>query len=181
VSDKKNWLGKLALTFSCVSSLLSPAKAETLSVGQKAPEFQLSTHEGALVDLQSRKGQGWTVLYFYPKADTPGCTKQACAFRDSIKVIRDEQAEVYGISTDSVEDLKKFHQKYRLNFTLLSDSDAQVTEAYGVKMPVLTLSKRWTFILDSDLIIRSIDDKVDPALDAQHVAEIIRTLKLAKP
>ena len=118
------------------------------------------------------------MLYFYPKADTPGCTKQACAFRDSIKLIREQNAEVYGISTDNVESLQAFQQKYHLNFPLLSDPDAAVTEAYGVKMPIVKYAKRRTFIIDPQLVIRKIDEDVDPALDAQHVAETLRTLQL---
>jgi peroxiredoxin Q/BCP len=113
------------------------------------------------------------VLYFYPKAGTPGCTQQACAFRDAIQTIREHNAEVYGISTDQVRRLQDFHQKHKLTFDLLSDPDAKVTEAYGVKMPLLPLAKRWTFIIDPALTIRHIEDEVDPALDAQRVVETL--------
>lgn len=152
--------------------------AHALEVGQAAPQFELNSPEGHSFSLASRLNQGWTVLYFYPKADTPGCTKQACAFRDSIKLIREQNAEVYGISTDNVESLQAFQQKYHLNFPLLSDPDAAVTEAYGVKMPIVKYAKRRTFIIDPQLVIRKIDEDVDPALDAQHVAETLRTLQL---
>ncbi len=173
---KSNWIRKAALTLSCFGSFFGVARSETLEVGQPAPVFGLSAQDGSHVDLMDRKGRGWTVLYFYPKADTPGCTKQACAFRDRIQVIRDQNAEVYGISTDSVPELAKFHKKYRLNFPLLSDSDAKVTELYGVKMPLLRLSKRWTFIVDQDLVVRAIDKDVDPARDADLVAQKIQKL-----
>ena len=119
----------------------------------------------------------WIVLYFYPKAGTPGCTTQACAYRDGVNLIRNQNAEVYGISTDEVKDLQAFHEKHRLNFTLLSDAEGKVTEAYGVKMPVVNFAKRWTFIIDSNLVIRYIDDDVDPVLDAKKVAEEIARLK----
>ena len=153
------------------------AHAEKVSVGQQAPLFTLHAQDGSTLDLASRQGKGWTVLYFYPKAGTPGCTTQACAFRDAIKVIRSENADVFGISTDDVEDLQKFHKEHQLTFTLLSDPDAKVTEAYGVKMPIVTVAKRWTFILDPSLVIRQIDDDVDPAMDAMRVAKELQKLQ----
>lgn len=169
---------KRALLILPLSGLTQPAvRAEPLSIGHKAPLFQLLNEEGKTFNLASRAGQGWTVLYFYPKAGTPGCTTQACAFRDAIKQVRDQDAEVYGISTDEVSALADFHQKHRLNFILLSDPDAKVTESYGVKMPVLKMAKRWTFIIDPNLVIRDINDDVDPALDAKVVAERIQRLK----
>ena len=172
------YLSKISTLMAIFLSLLSlGAQAEPLAVGRKAPDFVLKNQEGQTVTLASRAGQGWTVLYFYPKAGTPGCTTQACAFRDAIKQVRDQNAEVYGISTDDLPALVEFHKKHRLNFTLLSDPDARVTDAYGVKMPVLKMAKRWTFIVDPDLVIRDINDQVDPALDAQMVAERIRQLK----
>ena len=148
-----------------------------IKVGQSAPLFEVPQDDGSVFKLASRKGQGWSVLYFYPKAETPGCTKQACAFRDSIKVIRAEGAEVYGLSTDSVEKLAAFRKNHNLNFPLLSDEKAKVVELYGAKMPVIGLAKRWTFLLDSDLVIRWIDNNVDPAKDAQNVAQKIKELK----
>lgn len=151
--------------------------ADAPNIGQPAPNFQLTTHDGDEFKLSERQNKGWTVLYFYPKAGTPGCTTQACAFRDAIQAIRQQNAEVYGISTDDAKDLLDFHQKHKLTFILLSDPDAKVTEAYGVKMPVLTMAKRWTFILDPDLIIRQIDDDVDPALDAERVAQSLKRLQ----
>jgi peroxiredoxin Q/BCP len=101
-----------------------------------------------------------------PKAGTPGCTKQASAFRDGITVIRSEGADVYGISTDTVEAQAAFHKEHQLAFTLLADPDGTVTNAYGAKMPLLTMSRRWTFIIDPALTIRQVQHDVDPALDA---------------
>ena len=169
-------LKKLTLFFSWLPFVAS-VQADSLKVGQPAPQFQLKAQDGSEVSLASRQGKGWTVLYFYPKAGTPGCTKQACAFRDAIAAIRKENTEVYGVSTDEVADLLAFHEKHKLGFTLLADPDAKVTEAYGVKMPVLKIAKRWTFIIDPNLLIRQIDDDVDPALDAQRVAESLRKLQ----
>lgn len=154
----------------------SIATAANLSVNDAAPVFATQNQAGFPFDLNSRRGK-WTVLYFYPKAGTPGCTKQACAFRDSIKKIRDQGAEVYGVSGDSIKELFEFHKEHNLNFDLLSDPKAKILESYGTKMFGLNISKRWTFILDPKLVIRSIDKDVDPVLDADKVAKKIAELK----
>ena len=169
-------LKKLTLFLSWLPFVAS-VQADIVTIGQPAPLFQLKAQDGKEISLAARQGHGWTVLYFYPKAGTPGCTKQACAFRDSVQAIRNLNAEVYGISTDDVKSLLSFHQQYQLSFPLLSDPDAKVAEAYGVKMPVLKMAKRWTFIIDPTLVIRQIDDDVDPALDAQRVVEALKHLQ----
>lgn len=153
--------------------------ASDLKVGDPAPGFKLKTDGGADFDLNSRKGQ-WTVLYFYPKADTPGCTKQACAFRDNIVQIRKLGAEIYGVSADTVEALKSFKKKHNLNFLLLADPGLHAINAYGTKMSVMSMSKRWTFVLDPDLRIRAIEKDVDPVLDAERTASMLKDLQ-AKP
>lgn len=152
--------------------------ANEVKLNGPAPLFTVKTQTGADFDLKSREGK-WTVLYFYPKAGTPGCTKQACAFRDSIQKIRALGAEVYGISTDTVEDQAKFHKEHRLNFDLLADADAKVTNLYGSKMPVVKVSKRWTFIIDPELKIKNVLKDVDPAMDSERVAAEIAKLQTA--
>ena len=102
-----------------------------LKPGQKAPDFTVSTDAGKKVKISDFKGKK-IVLYFYPKDDTPGCTKEACAFRDGISEIRKRGAVVLGVSPDSVESHKKFRDKYELNFPLLADTDKKIVEAYGV-------------------------------------------------
>lgn len=168
-------LKRLALILTWLPFAL-PSWADPLVLGSPAPLFRLLTHAGDTFDLASRRGQGWTVLYFYPMADTPGCTAQTCAFRAAI---RRQNTEVFGISTDSVVALQAFHLEHHLNFTLLADVDALTTDAYGVKMPVLTMANRRTFLLDPDLIVRRIDEDVDPALDAQRVADTLKHLQAA--
>lgn len=167
---------QLAVAF--VTFLFIPAAwaASALGPGDTAPLFTAKTHTGETFELAARRGQ-WTVLFFYPRAGTPGCTKQVCAFRDSVDKIRAEGAEVYGISTDDVEAQAAFHSEHHLSFPLLADPDGKVVEAYGTKMPILNMSKRWTFIIDPDLEIRQIQHDVDPALDAQRVADEIVRLK----
>jgi len=152
------------------------AQASDLKVGDAAPAVKLKTDEGSDFDLQSRKGQ-WTVLYFYPKADTPGCTKQACSFRDNISEIRQLGADIFGVSSDGVEALQKFKKKHKLNFVLLADPELDAIKAYGTKMPLVGISKRWTFIIDPELKIRSIEKDVDPVLDAKRVAEMLQKLR----
>ncbi len=166
------FLSSMALSF----VLASPIFAAELKVGDTAPLFTLKTQAAQDFDLKSRAGQ-WTVLYFYPKAATPGCTKQACAFRDNIKKIRAQGAEVYGISADTVEKQAEFHKEHKLTFDLLCDPDAKVIDAYGSKMPVLTMSKRWTFIVNPELKIAAIQKDVDPIIDAEKIADQIAALK----
>lgn len=137
----------------------------TLKVGQKAPEFAVSNDSGQKVKLSDYKGKT-VVLYFYPKDDTPGCTKEACAFRDGISEIEDRWAVVLGVSVDSVESHKKFIKKYDLNFALLADTDRKIVEAYGVWKEKSMYGKtymgieRTTFIIDKQGKISHIFPKV---------------------
>ncbi len=156
-----------------------PLQAAEVKEKDQAPLFTLKTQEGKTFELASRKGQ-WTVLYFYPKSGTPGCTKQACAFRDNIKKIRAEGADVVGISTNSVEDQAKFHKEHNLNFDILADEDGKVGDQYGAQMIITKMSKRWTFIIDPELKIAKIQKDVDPVLDAVKISEDIVSLKKAK-
>lgn len=169
-------MGRIMLMVAFVLGLGISGPASDLKLGDPAPDLKLKTDSGENFNLQSRKGQ-WTVLYFYPKAETPGCTKQACAFRDNISQIRKLGAEIFGVSADDVEALKKFKKNHNLNFVLLADSELVAIKAYGTKMPVLSMSKRWTFIIGPDLKIRAIEKDVDPVLDAQRVAEKLQTLQ----
>lgn len=179
VSMKRDWreiFGSLTRGNKEAAAVSSNSVSKNLKVNDAAPAFAAKTYENKNFDLQSRKGQ-WTVLYFYPKADTPGCTKQACAFRDSIKKIRDEGGDVFGVSADSVESQAAFHKKNHLNFTLIADPEGKIVELYGAKLPLVKLSKRWTFIIDPDLKIRHIEKDVDPVMDSQRVAAEIARLK----
>ena len=112
--------------------------ARGIQAGDKAPDFTLPSQSGEQVRLQDRLGERVVVLYFYPKDNTPGCTAEACAFRDSHEVFTDAGAEVIGISSDSVARHTAFADRHRLPFTLLSDQGGQVRKSYGVP-PVLGL------------------------------------------
>src|SRR5437867_5660757 len=107
------------------------AMAEDLQVGNKAPDFSLPDQDGKTVSLKDFKGKQ-VVLYFYPKDDTPGCTKEACSFRDSEAALKKAGAVVLGVSMDGQTSHQKFITKFKLPFTLLSDEDAAVSKAYGV-------------------------------------------------
>jgi peroxiredoxin Q/BCP len=151
--------------------------ASELKNGDTAPGFILQTDEGSDFDLESRRGK-WTVLYFYPRAHTPGCTRQACAFRDNISQIRNLGAEIFGVSTDRVPTLVKFKKQHNINFVLLADPDLKAVKAYGTKMPLLKISRRWTFIIDPNFRIASTDKNIDPVLDAERVAKTLEELQV---
>lgn len=158
--------------------LTSPLFAVVLKVNDPAPLFRAMLHTQDDFDLENQKGK-WTVLYFFPKSDTPGCTQQACAFRDNIKKITALGADVYGVSMDPASEQAVFHKKHGLKFSLISDPSGHITKAYGAKMPMMEMAKRWTFILDEKLIIRKIDHDADPLTDAVKVAEFITNAKNA--
>ncbi len=153
--------------------------AAELKVGDKAPPFSLKTESGSTVSLNSLKGNQ-VVLYFYPKDDTPGCTKEACAFRDSIKPIERADAVVLGVSMDNADSHTKFIKKYGLPFTLLCDEDGTVSKTYDVYRKKSMYGRtywgieRSTFIIDEAGRLKAIFRKVK--VDG-HVAEVQAALK----
>lgn len=147
----------------------------TLKIGDRLPDFTLPNAEGKNISLSDFLGKKALVIYFYPKDDTPGCTKESCAFRDSYQVFQDMGAEVIGISGDSEESHQKFASKYQLPFILLSDKNDQVRKLFGVPPTLFILPGRVTYIADKDGIIKHI---FDSQLDFNaHVDEAIKTLK----
>ena len=105
---------------------------KTIGVGDRIPEFALPDQHGNIIDIKSFLGKQDLVIYFYPKDDTPGCTKEACSFRDQYEDFKELGAEVIGISSDDTDSHKQFAEKYNLNFTLLSDANGQVRKQFGV-------------------------------------------------
>ena len=128
------------------------AKPSELKVGQKAPAFTLPDQTGKRVSLSDFKGKK-VVLYFYPKDDTPGCTKEACSFRDGIKEVRGSGAVVLGMSADSVESHQKFSNKFSLNFPLLSDVEKKVLQEYGVWQEKSLYGRKFMGIVRTTIII----------------------------
>jgi len=150
-----------------------------LKPGDKAPDFTIMSETGEEVSLSDFVGKSDVVLYFYPKDNTSGCTKEACSFRDNIREIETKGAVVLGISPDSVKSHQNFIQKHDLNFTLLSDPDHNVAQAYGVWVEKSMYGRKYwgilrtTFIIGRDGIIKHVFERVKPAGHAEEVLVIL--------
>jgi peroxiredoxin Q/BCP len=148
-------------------------------VGDKAPAFQLPASTGETVDLSKLKGKT-VVLYFYPRADTPGCTKEACGFRDAIASYKKLDVPVFGVSPDPVQDVKKFADKFKLTFPLLADADHAVAEKYGVWQERNMYGKKYmgvartTFIIGPDGKVTHLIEKVKPEGHDQEVLALLK-------
>jgi peroxiredoxin Q/BCP len=155
-----------------------------IETGQEAPDFQLPDQDGNPVRLSDLRGRR-VVLYFYPKADTPGCTTQACGIRDHAAEYEQAGAVVLGVSPDPVEAIKKFHAGQSLNFTLLADEDHAVCETYGVWVEKQMYGKtywgaqRATFIIDEQGVVRHVIPKASPKTHDEEVLAALRDLPAA--
>ena len=129
---------------------------DRVDVGSKAPDFKLPSQSGQMLSLNDFIGEKPVVLFFYPKDDTPGCTKQACVFRDNYEVFKKRDAEVIGISSDSIESHRGFAAKHNLPYTLLSDEDKKVRKLYGVPNTLGLFPGRVTYIIDREGIVRHV-------------------------
>lgn len=152
-----------------------------LKEGVAAPDFTLTATDGRTVKLSDFKGKKSVVLYFYPKDDTPGCTHEACDFRDLSKKFQSAGAEIFGVSFDSVESHKKFSAKFKLPFPLLADTDKTVASQYGVYKQKSLYGKffmgieRTTFVIDRDQKIRKIFPKVKVDGHAEAVLSVVQS------
>lgn len=150
------------------------------AIGKPAPKFKLPASGGQTISLDDFKGKQIVVLYFYPKADTPGCTKQACGFRDAIADYNKAKVAVLGISPDPVKAVDKFSGKFDLNFPLLADEDHAVAEKYGVWVEKSMYGKKYwgvartTFVIGKDGKILHVFEKVKPE---GHDQEVLAWLK----
>ena len=146
--------------------------------GDVAPDFTLSADDGSEVTLSGLRGRK-VVLYFYPKDDTPGCTRQACDLRDHLPHIEERNVVVLGVSPDPVSSHEKFKEKYALNFPLLADTEKEVSEAYGVWKERSMYGRKYmgiersTFIIDEEGRVQEAWRKVRPA---EHVRELLEVL-----
>ena len=146
----------------------------TLDVGDTAPDFELPSQTGDTVKLSDQRGH-WVVVYFYPADDTPGCTAEACSFRDSYEDFTDAGAVVIGISGDSIESHVKFADKHQLPFTLLSDGDGALRTDWGVGKSLGLLPGRVTYVIDPDGVVRK---RFSSQLRAkQHHQEALATIR----
>ncbi|MDT7042658.1 thioredoxin-dependent thiol peroxidase [Candidatus Nitronereus thalassa] len=179
-TTKKGMPAKKTTKPSKASKPVPPASTVQLKVGQKAPAFSLPNQDGKIVSLSDFKGKK-VVLYFYPKDDTPGCTKESCAFRDGIEEIHGSGAEVLGVSGDSVESHKKFAKKFNLNFSLISDESKKMLRDYGVWKEKSLYGRKYmgiertTFIIDENGKIDDIFHKVK--VDG-HLEEVLGELDI---
>ena len=149
-----------------------------LKEGDPAPDFSAATNGGGKISLSDYKGQN-VILYFYPKDDTPGCTKEACAFRDGFAEFKKRGAVILGVSTDSTKAHDKFVEKFKLPFPLLADEDKKIVEAYGVWGEKKFMGRKYmgthrvTFLIGGDGRIKKIWPQVKPD---EHAAEVLAAL-----
>lgn len=147
----------------------------SVQIGDTAPDFSLPSQTGETIKLSDFRGKSSVVLYFYPKDDTPGCTKESCAFRDSYEQFKQAGAEVIGVSSDSADSHQKFASKYSLPFTLLSDRDKALRKLYGVPSTLGLLPGRVTYVIDKQGVVRHIFNSM---MNFEgHVEESLKTLK----
>jgi peroxiredoxin Q/BCP len=143
--------------------------------GQSLPDLDLTTEDGEHIGTAELKGQK-TVLYFYPKDDTPGCTKEACAFRDRMEDYAEAGIRVYGVSLDSPESHREFRARYNLNFSLLTDEGGRASEALGVLRENRRKANRVTFLLDPEATISKVYPEVSPETHADEILEDAATV-----
>jgi thioredoxin-dependent peroxiredoxin len=152
-----------------------------IAPGDQAPDFELPDQDGDPVRLSGLRGRR-VVLYFYPKADTPGCTTQACGVRDHRGDYEEADAVVLGVSPDPVRAVKKFHDKFGLDFTLLADADHAVCDAYGVWVEKSMYGRKYmgaqraTFVIDPDGAVAHVIEKVSPKTHDEEVLAALASL-----
>lgn len=151
------------------AALLVARAADTPKAGDKAPDFAAQDQDGKTVKLADFAGKQAVLLYFYPKDQTPGCTKQACGLRDRLDELKKKNVAVLGVSKDDAASHKKFIAKESLNFPLLADTEGKLTDAYGAKMKDRDLSRRVSFLIDKSGRIVHVTD--NPSAD-KHLAEM---------
>ena len=168
----------IAIIFLIVLVLKKPAFGnEAKLLGQVAPDFNLKNSQGENVSLASFQGQ-WLVVFFYPKDDTPGCTAEACSFRDNFDDIKKLNASIVGISVDSSESHQKFKEKHNLPFMLLADEAGNVAKQYGAlnNFLIFKFAKRQSFIIDPEGLIRRVYRSVSPSKHALEIKEDLQQL-----
>jgi len=153
------------------------------AVGTPAPDFTLASQTGETISLSDFKGRQAVVLYFFPRADTPGCTIEACGFRDALAVFQDVDVAILGVSPDTVKKQAKFAEKYRLPFLLLADEDHAVAEAYGVWQEKSFMGRKFmgvdrtTFVIDKEGIVRRVFRKVRVNGHAEEALDAVKALE----
>ncbi|MGO9526980.1 MAG: peroxiredoxin [Verrucomicrobiia bacterium] len=159
-----------------VVTQLAAFAADMPKVGDKAPDFSVAASDGTTVHLKDYIGKGNIILYFYPKDDTTGCTKEACGLRDTFDEFKGLNATILGVSFDSVASHKAFIAKYNLPFVLLADTDKSVAKLYGVADDSSRVASRVTFVIDKAGKITFVDPKVNPATHAAELRTVLNSL-----
>ena len=160
-------------------SLLDVSAAEAPKVGDKAPVVSGKDQDGKNWNLADEVGKKVVLLYFYPKDDTPGCTKEACGLRDRVSDLKKDGVEVIGVSFDSGESHKAFIAKHNLNFPLLADTDGKIADAYGARIPNNNRARRVSFLIGLDGKIVHVTDNKDADVHLTEMQEAIKKVKKA--
>jgi thioredoxin-dependent peroxiredoxin len=145
--------------------------ADEIEMGAALPSVTVQDQDGQAVDLASAGAAGWTLVYFYPKADTPGCTKQACSLRDSFASLGEQGVRVFGVSSDDVAAQKAFQQKYKLPFQLLADTDKKVMDSFGVPHKLGYASRQAYLFRDGKLVWRDLS-----ASTSEQAADVLAAI-----
>lgn len=149
----------------------------SIQVGDTAPDFTRTTQNGDSITLSQFRGEKTVVLYFYPKDETPGCTAEACTFRDSFEDFVDAGAVVVGVSQDSVESHQKFAEHHRLPFLLVSDADKSLQKAYGVPKTLGLLPGRVTYVIDREGVVRHVfNSQLNAKKHVQEALDVVKRL-----
>jgi peroxiredoxin Q/BCP len=173
---KTNWFTNLLV----IGSMLFSATATFAAIpkaGDTAPLFTGQDQDGKAFKLKSSIGKKIVLLYFYPKDNTPGCTKEACGFRDRLSELQTNNVEVIGVSFDSAESHKQFIAQYKLNFRLLSDPDGKIVDLYGVQVVGRKMARRVSFLIGLDGKIVHVTDAGNPDLHFNEMKDAIAGLK----
>lgn len=177
---KRSWgLGRALLAVGIVFSA-GTAGAEELKVGDKAPDFELKGSDGKTYKLSDFQGKKAVVVAWFPKADTPGCTRQCKSYAAGRDVLKPLDVAYFTASVDKPEDNKKFADKVGADYPILSDPTKETAKAYGVLRPGGAVAQRWTYYIDKDGVIREIDKKINPDKAADDTATKLKELGLVK-
>jgi thioredoxin-dependent peroxiredoxin len=158
--------------------LAVPAHAAMPNVGDTAPLFSGQDQDGKTIKLADLIGKKIVLLYFYPKSFTPGCTKEACGFRDRMGDLQKNNVEVVGVSFDTVARQKEFTEKYKLNFPLIGDPEGKIVDLYGVRMDHMHMAHRVSFLIGLDGKIVHVTDSGNPSVHFEQMKAAIAALKM---
>jgi thioredoxin-dependent peroxiredoxin len=170
-------IAPFALSVAAAFNLCAAGTPVMPKAGDKAPMVEGKDQDGKTWKLADEAGKKVVLLYFYPKDDTPGCTKEACGFRDSIEDLKKDNVEIIGVSFDSAESHLKFITKHSLNFPLLADTDGKIADAYGVRMPEKSMARRVSFLIGFDGRIIHVTDSPQADTHLSEMKEAVATLR----